>query len=173
MYRDILYQLQKNFFNFFLYICLILDTDSELLKDKEVSERDNKNHSSPSLSQIESSSANILQNELSVPTTDTDSRDNKYEKYLSNVSTESCERDQVHSVQNCFMVDSNMEEQLSSHFPHGNTVNSEEEMEITFQPSVYGEIGDKDINSFPNEGVLLLLFFFFTCYNINSFWICE
>lgn len=128
------------------------DTDSELLKDKEVSERDNKNHSSHGLSQIESSSANILQNELSVPTTDTGSRDNKYEKYLSNVSTESCERDQVHSVQDCFMVDSNMEEQLSSHFPHGNTVNSEEEMEITFQPSVYGEIGDKDINSFPNEG---------------------
>ena len=121
-----------------------------------MSERDNKNHSSPSLSQIESSSASILQNELSVPTTDTGSRDNKYEKYLSNVSTESCERDQVHSVQDCFMVDSNMEEQLSSHFPHGNT---EEEMEITFQPSVYGEIGDKDINSFPNEGVLLLFFF--------------
>ena len=123
-------------------------------------ERDKKNHSSHGLSQIESSSASILQNELSVPTTDTGSSDNKYEKYLSNVSTESCERDQVHSVQDCFMVDSNMEEQLSSHFPHGNTVNSEEEMEITFQPSVYGEIGDKDINSFPNEGVLLLLFFF-------------
>ena len=117
-------------------------------------EEDSKNHSSHSPSDIESSSSGVLQNELAIPTTDAGSPDNKYQEkhFLANVSTECCETGQTSSDQDCFIVDSNMEEQLTSHFPHGGTVNPEEEMEITFSRSVYGEIGDKDINSFHNEG---------------------
>ena len=46
----------------------------------------------------------------------------------------------------------NIEEQLT-HFQHGSTVGDhDEEMELQFPRSVYGEIGDKDIGSFHSAG---------------------
>ena len=59
------------------------------------------------------------------------------------------------SDQDCFIADGNIEEQISSHFQHNRSINHEEEMEMTFPHSVYGEIGDKDIGSFHSEGTRL------------------
>lgn len=66
-----------------------------------------------------------------------------------------CESGQTGSDQDCFIVDGNIEEQISSHFQHNSGMNQEEEMEMTFSRSVYGEIGDKDIGSFHSEGTWL------------------
>ena len=63
-----------------------------------------------------------------------------------------CVSGQSGSDQDCFIADGNIEEQISSHFQHNRGINHEEEMEMTFPHSVYGEIGDKDIGSFHSEG---------------------
>ena len=111
---------------------------------------DSKN--SPSRSSrdvVKTASSAVLENELTIPTTCAGSTNNK--GFLPSVSAACCESDQASSDQDCFIVDGNIEEHISSHFQHNTAMNHEEEMEMTFPRSVYGEIGDKDIGSFHNE----------------------
>lgn len=114
---------------------------------------DRKKHPSHSLHDVEASSSAVLENELTIPTTCAGSTNNKH--FLPSVSAGCCESGQTSSDQDCFIVDGNIEEQISSHFQHNSAMNHEEEMEMTFQRSVYGEIGDKDIGSFHSEGTFL------------------
>jgi len=99
-----------------------------------------------------SSSSSLLENELIITTTCAGSVNEK-QFPLPSVSSECCESDQTSSDQDCFIVHDNLEEHLSSHFEHGNTVhNHDEELDMTFPRSMYSEIGDKDIGSFHTEG---------------------
>ena len=111
---------------------------------------DSKNHPSHSSHSVETASSDVLENELTIPTTCAGSTNEK--GFLQSVSGGCCESGQTASDQDCFIVDGNMEEQISSHFQHNSGMNHEEEMEMTFPRSVYGEIGDKDIGSFHSEG---------------------
>lgn len=110
---------------------------------------DDKNHPLHSLHGVETASSNVLENELAIPTTCAGSTNNK--NFLQSVSAGFCESGQTSSDQDCFIVDGNIEEQISSHFQHNSAMHHEEEMEMTFPRSVYGEIGDKDVDSFHSE----------------------
>ena len=149
----------------------VQDVNYGFQKSKEMLES-SKNHPSHSPSHMESSPpSTILENELTIPTTCADSTTSKYQDkhFLTGVSTECCESGQTSSDQDCFMVDTgNIEEQLSVHFQHGSSVNHEEEMEMTFPRSVYGEIEDKDIASFHNEGAVFCLTYRMVPENIHT-----
>ena len=105
---------------------------------------DSKNNTSRSSHDVETASSDVLENELTIPTACAGSTHDK--NFLC------CESGQTSSDQDCFIVDGNIEEQISSHFQHNSAMHHEEEMELTFPRSVYGEIGDKDIDSFHSEG---------------------
>lgn len=121
-------------------------------KNNEILE-DTKNTQSDSTINMEpSSSSSLLETGLIITTTRAGSANEK-QFPLARVSTECCGSDQTSSDQDCFMVHDNLEEHLSSQFEHGSTVNHDEELDMTFSRSVYGEIGDKDIGSFHTEGV--------------------
>ena len=112
---------------------------------------DSKKHPSRSSHDVETASSAGLEIELNIPTTCAGSTNNK--GFLPSVSAACCESGQTSSDQDCFIVDGNMEEHISSHFQHNTAMNHEEEMEMTFPRSVYGEIGHKDIGSFHSEGI--------------------
>lgn len=111
---------------------------------------DRKNDTSHSSRDVETASSDVLENELTIATTCASSTNDK--NFLHSVSA-GCESGQTSSDQDCFIVDGNIEEQISSHFQHNSAMHHEEEMEMTFPRSVYGEIGDKDIDSFHSEGI--------------------
>lgn len=117
---------------------------------------------------METASSDVLENELTIPTTCAGSTGEK--GLLHSVSAGCCESGQTGSDQDCFIVDGNIEEQMSSHFQHNSGMNREEEMEITFSRSVYGEIGDKDVGSFHSEGTCLyfVLIFFKRCSKVRK-----
>ena len=99
-----------------------------------------------------SSSSSSLESELIITTTCAGSANEK-QFPLTSVPAECCESDQTSSDQDCsFMVHDNLGEHLSSHFEHGSTVSHDEELDMTFSRSVYGEIRDKDIGPFHSEG---------------------
>ena len=112
---------------------------------------DSKDTQSVSPIAMEQSSSSLLENELIITTTCAGSTNTK-QFPLPSVSTACCESDQTSSDQDCFNLHGNLEEHLSSHFEHGSTVNHDEELDMTFPQSVYGEIGEKDIGSFHTEG---------------------
>lgn len=115
------------------------DANYGVQKSKEMLDLDDrKKHPSHSLHDVEGCAG---------------STNNKH--FLPSVSAGCCESGQTSSDQDCFIVDGNIEEQISSHFQHNSAMNHEEEMEMTFPRSVYGEIGDKDIGSFHSEGTFL------------------
>lgn len=105
-------------------------------------------------------SSPTIKNDATIPTTNAGSANSKYQEkhFLASVSAECCGSGQTGSDQDCFIVDENIEEQLSSHFQHNSAVNHDEEMEMTFPRSMYGEIGDKDIGSYHSEGTICVLF---------------
>jgi len=112
---------------------------------------DSKNCPSHSSHDVETASSAVLEIELNIPTTCAGSTNNK--GFLPSVSAACCDSGQTSSDQDCFIVDGNMEEHISSHFQHNTALNHGEEMEMTFPRSVYGEIGHKDIGSFHSEGI--------------------
>ena len=117
---------------------------------------------------MEASSPMLKNDSTIIPTTCASSTNIKYQEkqFLANVSTESCGSGQAASHQDCFIVDGNIDEHLSSHFQHSGAVNHEEEMEMSFPRSVYGEIGDKDIGSFHRSEGTKYFFVLFVCYFI-------
>lgn len=124
-------------------------------KNNELLE-DSKNLLPPSPVEMEapssSSSSSLLESELIITTTCAGSANEK-QFPLASVPAECCESDQTSSDQDCsFMVHDNLGEHLSSHFEHGSAVSHDEELEMTFSRSVYGDIGDKDIGPFHSEG---------------------
>lgn len=99
--------------------------------------------------EVTSSSSSLLENELSITTT---CADKVSEKQFVNTISEGCETEHTSADQECsFIIAHDNLEDISSHFEHGNRVNHDEEMDITFSGSEY-QIGGKEIGQFLYEG---------------------